>query len=44
MFFSDGDGVTRELVELRGVGLKAIHFGYSFIAVLTEGKSYHMKI
>ena len=44
MFLSDGDDVTRELVELRGVGLKEIHFGSTFIAILTEGKSYHLKI
>ena len=44
MFLSDGSDVTRELVVLRGVGLRTIHFGSTFIAVLTEGQSYHLKM
>ena len=30
--------MTRELLELRGVALKAIRVGWSFIVLLTEGK------
>ena len=38
VFLSDGDDMTRELVEIRGQIVTDVQFGWEFIAILTAGK------